>query len=101
MPCDWHDLICGLNLAQSPGLQCPAIEVELRLLAVAEGAEEGDQDIGVVAGVARVGQGTLVAVLAPVHGDVPGTGVSDHAGNEENKGQNRRRPAAPSRHFQY
>jgi hypothetical protein len=70
------------------------------LLAVAKGAEERHDDIGVVAGVAGVGQGALAAVLAPVYGDAAGTGVADHAGNEE-KGQDWRRPAKLGRHFQY
>ncbi|TVU24484.1 hypothetical protein EJB05_26926, partial [Eragrostis curvula] len=46
-------------------------EVEL-VLAMAEGAEEGDDDGFVHAGVAGLAQATLVLVPAPVDGDVAG-----------------------------
>lgn len=44
--------------ASGGGVTVPR-EVENRLLAVAEGAEERQDDIGVVAGVAGVGQGAI------------------------------------------
>ncbi|TVU24495.1 hypothetical protein EJB05_26937, partial [Eragrostis curvula] len=46
-------------------------DVEL-VVAMAEGAEEGDDDGGVLAGVASLAQGALVLVPAPVDADVAG-----------------------------
>ncbi|TVU24493.1 hypothetical protein EJB05_26935, partial [Eragrostis curvula] len=52
------------------------------VLAVAEDAEEGDDDGGVQAGVAGLAQGALVPVPAPVDGDSAGHLVGGETGSE-------------------
>ena len=58
-------------------------EVDCRGLPFAEGAEEGDHDVHVEAGVASVGKGALVTVLAPVDDDLDGITVCCVGGDGE------------------
>jgi hypothetical protein len=60
-------------------------KVENRGLAVAEGCQESQDNILVVSSGARVRQGSLVDILAPVHSNAAGPGRSEEREQERDE----------------